>query len=517
MRRPLAASALALVLASVGGRVAHAQFVTSGDKLSEASGQNVEEAKLIGRLYSTIGYYGEAASGGNGMDASPDALLWGDLRGRIEADHLSGSAWDVLGDFRLRFTPDADYLPKKDQLRGPGWAGGNEYDLHELFVRYNTTSSAFSLGRLVLRDLDAMTVDGASFAMRPSASFEYGAAAGMFPNPYSRSLDTDYKLPAADARSITGYPVAAGAWGGYRMAAFYGSFGLGFIAPRNSTMAVAEPVRTFLTARGYARASATVNFFHYGVVDFGGAAGTQLTNLQVGGNWMATPELRVELAYSHMSTYAIETYLRDYLEAVPTPAAAGAPSNNLDVARMAADEGRVGADYAFIQERADIFGQVRYRRRATIATANLDPTVAGLAPDTQLDVSVGARKKELVAGWDLGVNAAYIAGGRTKSFYGFLRGHRAFVQDTVDVDLDAGYVTYQDNCPAMGDDTCLGGAKGSTIRVGGTVAFRQSENWLFVGDVHLGFKSSSFTVGTTETTRPNLFEQMALLRAQYSF
>jgi len=140
--------------------------------------------------------------------------------------------------------------------------------------------------------------------------------------------------------------------------------------------------------------------------------------------------------------------------------------------------------------------------------------IAGLAPDNQIDVSAGFRKKELVAGWDLGANGAYITGGRTQSFYAFLRGHRAFLDDRLDVDLDAGYINYSDCASAdMTDVTCQGKTKGSTIRGGGGVAFRQSESWLFVGDLHLGYNSGT----VNDVARGDIFEQFAMLRLQYSF
>jgi hypothetical protein len=516
MRRALLA--LALVLA--GGGVARAQFVTSGDKLSQPAAQNVEESKIIGRLYATFGYYGESSSGGAGYDASPDRLVWGDLRGRVEADHIKGSAFDVLGDLRIRFTPHdvstpVANVPAAGQAQSRGWIGGNEYDLREAFVRYGSDAASFSVGRLVLRDLDAMTVDGARFAGRSSASFEYGVAAGLFPNPYSRSFSTDYKFAADDERGVADYPAAAGAWAGYRLAAFYGAVGAGAIFPRNTSATYQENNRTFLTASGYARVSPTVNFFHYGVLDVSGDAGTQLTSLQLGGDWMVSAPLRIEVGYSHMSTYAIETYFRNYLETVLIPAGGVTTIvNNLDVARMAADEGRLGANYAFLKSGLDVFGQVRYRRRDTIDTAATDANIAALPAETQIDVSAGVRKKAAIADWDLGANAAYITGDRTTSFYAFVRGAHSYLEERMDVDLDAGYISYEDACATAQAAVC-GQASGSTIRAGGQVVFRQTTHWMYLGDLHIGYNTGSSA--TTSMARGSILETIALLRAQYSF
>jgi hypothetical protein len=512
MRRLALAAAAALAL--LAPEVARAQFVSSGDKLAEPAAQNVEDTKLIGRLYATFGYYGESESSGDGMNASPDTLLWGDLRARIEADHISGGSFDFLGDFRLRFTPDDYTVPPNGTPASPvttsrGWIGGKEYDLRELFARYGSDSASFSVGRLILRDVDAMTVDGATFAGRTSPSFEFGIAAGLFPNPYSRSLNTDYKFAADDTRSVTGYPAAVGAWGGYRYAQFYGSVGAGAIFPRNTSPTFTEDNRIFVTARGYARVSPTVNFFHYGVVDAAGAAGAQLTNLQLGADWMATAPLRIELAYSHMSTYAIETYFRNYLETVTDPMII---TNNLDVARMAADEGRLGANYD-AGAGLDVFGQFRYRRRDAIETSQLNAAIVALPAEAQIDVSAGVRKKNAVAGWDLGANAAYITGDRTTSIYATVRGAHSYLDDRMDLDLDLGYVSYKD---AVAADSPIGGqASGSTIRGGGQVVFRQTEHWMYLADLHLGYNSSS--TASMPPRDSTILETIGLFRVQYSF
>ena len=63
-----------------------------------------------------------------------------------------------------------------------------------------------ALGRQVVRDVDAITIDGFRVGYRPRKSWEYGAFAGLYPNPFSRSLDTDY----LDEGSLPGN--AGGGW-----------------------------------------------------------------------------------------------------------------------------------------------------------------------------------------------------------------------------------------------------------------------------------------------------------------
>jgi hypothetical protein len=495
-----------LVLAVPG--VAQAQFVTQGDQLDQPARQNIEDTEYNGRLSLSTAFYAESGAEENGDGASPDALLWGDLRGRIEANHLSGSKFDALGDFRLRLG------------KSRGWIGENEFDLREAYLRWNLDAKkSVSLGRLILRDLDALTVDGASFHLKTSESFEFGAAGGLFPNPFSRSLDTDYSTAADDTRGLGGLPVGGGAWIGYRTAAVYGSLGVGAISPRSSVELLdgeVEPTRTFVTARGYSRLTPLLSLFHYGVFDITGYGGANLANAQVGLSWHATPRLTLDLAYSHMSTIAIVSYLREYLEPPDD-----IPQNNLDIARMAADEVRSGFNYNFLDAKIDLFGQVRLRRRDMISTEGLAVEIDDLPANNELDVSAGVRKKDAIGKWDLAANGAYLISRRSSSQYLFVRGSNSFLDDRLDVDLDAGVVLFQDRCIIANpppDPTCTGTSDGNTIRAGGMVTFIRGDGWLGFVDYHLGYSTATYDDGDMmDLSRPAILSHSAFLRGQYSF
>jgi hypothetical protein len=526
-RRAWPTSALALVLVAGAAATARAQFVTTGDKLDQPAEQNVEETAYSGRLSLATGLYSEDDGAPQNGGSSPDLLLWADLRGRLQASHIKGGRWNLFGDLRIRYTPDTfEKEPQNTQTSNDGittsrgLVGGPEYELKEAFFTRRGLKLDVSLGRMVLRDVDAMTIDGFALGYHKGLTWEAGFAAGLFPNPYSRSLGTDYAVPDNDTRTIVGYPAAVAAWAGYRTVRAYGALGAGAIFPRNRTTnagVIAEDPRTMVTSRGYFRISPVVSFFHYLVVDLTGAAGAQLTNLQGLVTWRPRPRLTVELGASHMSTYAIETFLRDLLEAPIATGVPGRPINNLDVARMAADEARVGANYSILEKRIDVFGAVRYRRRDLIKTPKLEAVIEALPADTQIDVSAGIRKKRALANFDLGANVAVIRGDRTSSYYVFGRANRTFLDDRLDLDLDLGYINYKDGCEgtpaAPADPTCTGFSAGSTIRAGFSVVFRKSERWLLLADYHYGKNSGT----VMNAARPDVTEHTGMLRVQYSY
>jgi hypothetical protein len=497
---------------------AHAQFVTSGADLDEPAGEAVTDTAYRGRVSTTGVLYDESSDAlvdpvlNVGDDpASGQTILYGDLRGRIEAAHIQGGKWDAVGDFRLR-------LPA-DELSARGWLGGSESDLREAYFLRRGKKTDLALGRLILRDLDASTVDGVKLIHRPSRAFELGAFAGLYPNPFSRSLSTDY----VPDRAPQDMPAATGAWGGYRTATAHGSIGVAGIFPQDDEDAPdPDPTRAFATASGYWRARPGVDLFHYLVVDLVGRGGTQLMNAQLGLHWRASDVLVVEAGASHMSTYAIELYLRDYLEAPDTPTP-GRVQNNLFIARMASDEGRLGATYLVRKQRVDVYGQVRYRSRGMIASDDLPAEIADLPPDTQLDVSGGVRQRRSIAGLDLGLSFLYIDGDRTSTQAVTARVRRGFLDDRIDVDLDATYLAYSDTCAfAPGgipsEANCSGTADGTIVEVGGAAVWRRDKHWLFLADYHYSTNSATArSAAGVETAEPTIVGHTFFARAQYSF
>jgi hypothetical protein len=399
-----------------------------------------------------------------------------------------------------------------------GWLGGNEYQLREAYALRSGEKLDWGVGRQVLLDVDAIRIDGIRAVYRQSEAWELGAFAGMYPNPFSRTIEDDYKI--TPTRTIDGMPIAGGAWAGYRYNRVYGAIGAAAVSYRDPTNVVnltPAPLRTFVTSQGYFRLKTGVDIFHYGVYDITGEAKNQLMNLQVGVHWRAKPRVLVELGVSHMSTYSIAVYVRQYLE--QTQAIAGTIVNNLVLARMGADEARAGILYSKIEKRVDVWGTLRYRKRGALDNANLPAVIAALPPDTQYDFSGGIRQKKSIGGWTLSLTGDYIDGIHTNSYWATAGGERTFMKDKLDVELDVQYVSYKDSCPVVvpADPTCGGDMKGQTIRPGGELVYQRDKHWVFIADYRLSLYSGTSGTGATAVKRPDITGNSVFARAQYSF
>ncbi len=521
---------LALIVAmTCAPAIARAQFVTSGANLDKASQQDVDETTYTGRVFISGMYYAESASAtpAGSQDAAPGKLLYTDIRGFLKADHIQGGKWQGVGDLRLRVASNgAQEFPMMQTgmaagSTARGWLGGNEYQLREGYVLRRGDKVDLALGRQVLLDVDAIRIDGLRAVYRKSDAWELGAFAGLYPNPFSRTIDDDYKPADANKRTITEMPVAGGAWAGYRYNRVYGALGLAAVDYRDKPDPAipADPLRTFVSSQGYFRVKTGVDVFHYGVLDLTGPAKQQLMNLQVGLHWRAKPRVLIEAGVSRMSTYAIAIYVRDILQPIgATPPPAGSIVNNLVLARMGADEARVGATYNMIEKRVDVWGTLRYRKRDALDNANLPAVIAALPPESMYDVSAGIRQKKSLGGWTLSATGDLISGLHTDTYWITAGGQRTFLKDKLDVELDVMYVSYKDVCPAAATDpTCGGNIQGTTIRPGGSIVYLRDKHWVIIGDYRLTLNSAKAVNAGVSSPRPDITGHSLFVRAQYSF
>ncbi|HEU5060787.1 MAG TPA: hypothetical protein VFU21_29860, partial [Kofleriaceae bacterium] len=394
-------------------------------------------------------YYTESASVApeDNEQASPEPLAYTDERVRLETGNLAGG-WGGLGDFRLRLT--------RGELAARGFEGGGEAHLREAFVVRRGERVDVALGRQILRDVDAIRIDGATVRVKPPGSrWELGGFGGLYPSPFSRSLATDYP----DDRTGADLPVAGGGFAAYNTVRNHGGLGLGVVAPRDPDLVDPEPIRAFVSSNGYHLLSDRLDLFHTLVADAAGRGAGELPSAMLGASWRATDRLRIEAGASHMSTFAVEIYVRDLLEKPDPEPDAGAPvQNNLTLVRIGNDEGRLGANLS-LPRRVDVWSQARVRRREALLDAEVPMEIAALPADTQIDLSGGVRQKDSLLGLDLTASGVAIRGRRTASSFATLRIRRDFFGGQLGPELEATYVLYRDRCDE-GDPTCTGDLAG---------------------------------------------------------
>lgn len=364
-----------------------------------------------------------------------------DLRATVLASRMWKDRIDFKLDFRLRLTGSLDFERKFDsnsQLSGDdfykkslgttarGYLGGREYDLREAYVTLRPVPTwHLSLGRMYIAETDAIKVDGVRVAHDFGQHWYGSAFFGGYPNPYSRSLLTDYVSPCgngvAGQRSetptiITGpfdptptelatqqcqtdggkFGLVGGVGARYNYGALWGTVGAagsfflgpgdgGAVSPnfgatppmgtdpiqQNLTQPSSDldAPRVFVSWFNSWRPHERVDLMSDLVIDLYGSAGPQLTRAVVLSSIRAlsNDRLTIRLGYSHMSSLAINMYLSRLIynrSAGTTLAAIGASAveNNLTVLRTGRDEGKVTLDSRFFRRLGGfIEGRVRAR------------------------------------------------------------------------------------------------------------------------------------------------------------
>lgn len=460
------------------------------------------EYEIDGRISSTATVYTESASSeaveGNEL-ASPQDLMFSDLRARLSVARDDELGPKALADFRMRLTGD--------ELGARGYTGGSEYHLRRGYVEHRGARLRYAVGRQVIGEADAVRVDGVSAHFDDGGIWRYGAFAGAFPNPFSRSVETDY----AGLTSAARIPITGGAHASYKTPSAYGSLAAATIAPRDQDAESPDPVRVFLAANGYTRVSPDIDLIHHVVVDLTGSGGTQLLSAQGTANWRPSKRLRLHLGATRMSTYAVEIYVRDLLEAEDVEADAGAPvQNNLALIRIGNTELRAGANLK-LGARTDVFAHVRGRQRSALAATELPLEIAALEEENQLDVGGGVRRRDVLANVELGARATFIAGTRTRSTFANLTARRSWLGSRVMSELVLDLVRFRDNC-GDGDLACTGSSAGTTVRGGGTLIYR-TRHILVLAD----YRAARIWSRASGMEQPRITSHSILGRAQYSF
>ena len=469
--------------------------------------------------------------------ASPDTLLWGDLRGVLDAQQAGGSPLDVRADFRLRLTPQDPWLGSLRNLSqqistARGYQGGREYELREMWVGIPLDDATrLTLGRQILLDVDAITVDGARVTRRFAKTWQGEAFAGLFPNPFSRSLENDYlstsELAFAGGADVSySVPEVHGA-AAVAAESFLGKDAgnglLGGMPPTTNNLVTGvqdESPRVFLYWQNYWRPRLFLDVYSYLVLDVVSEAGPQLANGHLALNLRPTGSLRLEASYSRMSTYAAEIYLKHFLVRELDPGF-NALLNNLLVMRMAQDEARLLVNATLGDGRFVLYWVGRYFRRTLLE--QLDPRFANDRPDG-FDLTVGARDLRSLAGLRLGLELTALYNYRSQVKVASVDAQREFadgagifdVQLAVQLASDDNFGkagTTCDSTAVANYATCFGFTDSMAIDLGAMLGYRLRKEWFVLGDYHLIVNSAH----TNDSSDPAVFTNLGFLRIQYRF
>lgn len=580
-----------------GGRLARVRALGALSALSCAAlaGRAGAEPIFTGKVALTGLYYTEDDGVADPMklaDRSATSARLGflDLRGLIEGKRLWKDRLDLRLDLRLRLTGSLDFERKYttamadyDPLSSPGTAargylGGAEYELRQAYGLLRLSDRlSLQAGRMFVAEADSTKIDGVRLLRGFAGERVVGSVfAGAYPNPFSRSLLTDYSAPcgngvanvALDASQPGGVAagpcaasaalaLAAGVSARYALANLWGSAALTGVymnndgdggpvraqsPPGSAPLLLQAPQpgvdapRVFLSWMNAWRPLERLTVFSDLVVDLYGSGGPQLTRLVASGalRLLRDDRLSLRLGYSHLTSLAINQFLRNtlYNRLTGTTLGAGAPSvviNNLAVLRTGRDEVRGTMDLRLLRRLGGyIDGRFRYR---ALVGADRDPAAfqAPVYQDQQRslagDITAGLRDSGSLAGLRAGLSYTALFDYRADSHVVQVSVGRDLWGERVGVDLsynlaltrDAG-TGATDTC--SGDNPflvgCFGRRSGATHEVGLTATLNPWRTLFFLVDYRfVALLTDPQGDAMAPKELPSILSHSALLRAEY--
>lgn len=535
--------------------VSHAQRVDDGtDRFFAAkvdkSQKDAESTLIQGSLTSTTFFaseFGDAPLLNNDtptIDNYSDARrIFTDMRAQLDVKHISGSAWDMRMDARVRVNLPCDFNTLADPATTSqdvveencrtqsGSFGENEYDVRELFAKRTGAKTDLFIGRQYVHELASTKLDGIKFQYKQSKRWSLLGFGGLSPSKVSRSVLDDYP---AQIKQIGGtvnavedgriLPIAAGLGGSYRYPNVYGNLGVSGIVPLadDRKTGLNEAPRVFLSENGYWRPSGVLDVYHYLVVDLQSADGLALTNASLGVNYQPIPAMRVTAAVNRVDTETLnsiaQTEILDVADNGTTTA-----YNYQQVLRAASNWARLGVSVSFAKQRFEVStsGQVRQREALMLESPGDGQDVD--IPGTQAaEFLVSVVDRRSVAGLRIGASfmAIFPIGDNmpNRSNSKIIRAHtsRMFADEKGEFEVDVSLL--------LGDDSglgacannvleCYGQSSITALSLGGTVFYRFARSWF--GIAHFGFSNHSLSDSLANDTATRLINGFA--RIAYRF
>jgi hypothetical protein len=475
--------------------------------------------------------------------ASPLSLAYGDLRVTIDARRLPGK-FDIHLDGRVRATGEysRDAADEgKSQITARGYEGGREYELRSAWFRRRGDKWDFAFGRMIVAEADALRIDGARLWWRMAKHWDASLYGGAFPDPYSRSVLSDY---------TGGFAYAGGADATYTYDRIWGSLSVngsylggkddggplsaaelaGMVTPPTPRI---ETPRVWITWTDYVRFLSWLDLFTDLVFDAAGAAGAQLTRLDALLAIRAGSHVNIRLGYDHLSAYAIEMFMNRFRND-RTVHLANTIENNLVVQRTARDEARGQVDVSF--GKFGFYGEGRFRRRA-IVSLNDDPQLVNngsqVAPGIAYDATIGLRDRGSLAGLRFNLWASYISDYRARNIIASFEMGRSWFDERLSLDLVFLYAKTDDAAAGLGmggapvacdqsspikfSSTCYGTRRGSSYEGGLTLAGEPFSHWYGFLDYRVVADQTDGIWGTVSMTpvpQPTVLTHVLLFRIE---
>ena len=550
-----AAAALVALLLAAGPASAQEPGADRFFFVEESDEEEREATAYDGSLTSTTFYYREEGSqgsplttGGQGpFTASPVDRLFTDLRAQLNARHIGGSKVDFRFDGRGRLsqtTTETASNPNDDfelpEVSGQaGFLGDDELELRELYFRRDGREYDVTFGRQYVLELAATKIDGLQIQREASKQWRYIVFGGLYPSRISRDVREDYPVGDNDVDPLVFerkriIPVSGGLGAAYRFERAYGAFGGVAIFPlaNDYQTGTLEKPRVFGTANGYWRQSATVDIYHYLVLDATGSAGAGLTNLTLGLNWQPVAIMRAYGQVSRIDTETLNVTAQTQLEDPDVTPGVNAIQNNIEVQRIAHDQARAGMSVS-IRNRFEVGASGTLRRRGELVIDDGDMDDADdevVFPAAQgADITFLAIDRRSVKDMRIALSAtrSFSVGNtnlyRTKSWVARLEGRKEVADGRAEVEGAFTYVqSKDDNRGAMctpGDPiTCYGAAEVQSFTLGGLVHYRFRTDWFLIGSAAVGrqLMSAADAMGTLQA-QPALTTLNLLFRLAYRF
>lgn len=511
--------ALGLVLAATPARAEEAASVATAT--TAATPQSLDlRLTLSSFLYRESGSDAPAIADQGAMleNASPVRRFFGDLR-------LELSGGGLALDARVRQTTSARFQS--------GASGGGEYEVRTLAYQLGKGSRSLRIGRQYIDGVGGSKIDGLAFRQKLGSVLAATVFGGAFPVLGSRSIETDYPTIRLEDGSEGDrlIPVVGGLAVGIETAAYHGDLGAAAVyVPATVPMATTqEQSRVFATANGYLRVGTAAEVYHFFLLDIAGQSKTHLTNGSVGVTLHPSAVLQVGASVNHTSTDALQIAARNLLED-PDPSAIGVVQNDIAVIQVSQDAARATASLALAQQRFEITLGGGVRRRPEVRVGLADGSGAVAFPEARsAEASFGILDRRSVGGLRLSLlgNITQPIGDTTPNA---ARGtsvraaaSRAFARErgSVEVDVMAGRfrtIGPAADCTSSLDAlACYGRSRSVLAQAGALATWRVSREWLFLADLHLGYRDITSTTLAREVAWPSVYTVTSFVRVQWRF